>query len=55
MKRGCSCHKSGDDWICGGTTCPRDLAEDAVDELTRRGCSCHKSGDDWICGGSTCP
>jgi len=20
--RGCSCHKLGDEWICGGTTCP---------------------------------
>ncbi|KAF9554391.1 hypothetical protein CPC08DRAFT_712915 [Agrocybe pediades] len=22
IARGCSCHKVGDDWICGGTTCP---------------------------------
>ncbi|PVH77008.1 hypothetical protein DL98DRAFT_591692 [Cadophora sp. DSE1049] len=53
--RGCSCHKVGDEYVCGGTTCPRSLALDAMDELMKRGCSCHKVGDEYICGGSSCP
>ncbi|KAL2063906.1 hypothetical protein VTL71DRAFT_4400 [Oculimacula yallundae] len=53
--RGCSCHKVGDEYVCGGSTCPRDLALSAMDELMKRGCSCHKVGDEYVCGGSTCP
>ncbi|XMA19826.1 hypothetical protein WAI453_012617 [Rhynchosporium graminicola] len=53
--RGCSCHKVGDEYVCGGSTCPRDLALNAMDELMKRGCSCHRVGSEYVCGGSTCP
>ncbi|CZT49983.1 uncharacterized protein RSE6_10894 [Rhynchosporium secalis] len=41
--------------VCGGSTCPRDLALNAMDELVKRGCSCHRVGSEYVCGGSTCP
>ncbi|KAJ4009534.1 hypothetical protein NW752_009126 [Fusarium irregulare] len=52
-KRGCSCKKVGDEWICGGTTCPRALPDES--HFQKRQCSCKKVAGEWICSGRKCP
>ncbi|KAM0248956.1 hypothetical protein ACHAP5_003165 [Fusarium lateritium] len=52
-RRQCSCKKVGNEWLCGGPKCPRDLPSKRG--LERRQCSCKKVGGEWICSGSKCP
>ncbi|KAH6975955.1 hypothetical protein BKA56DRAFT_72682 [Ilyonectria sp. MPI-CAGE-AT-0026] len=58
VARQCSCTKVGDEWICRGRLCAKDVIPEATvvkrDKIEARQCSCTKIGDEWICRGRLC-
>ncbi|KAH6877207.1 hypothetical protein B0T10DRAFT_464602 [Thelonectria olida] len=57
VARQCSCHKVGDEWICSGRLCPKDLSFESHTKrakLNQPGCTCHQAGDEWVCAGKLC-